>query len=128
MAHPFPKKSGFLPQVAAGPAFAARWLMMRAVFHIMAVTADVTDFEFHMLAYYVSGTFKQGMLVRFRPQSRLLRTYLLESVEFDETFSELEHRPCYNLRIDCGSLESVEFLHDLQVKGEDIELVELPKE
>ena len=102
--------------------------MMRAVFHIMSVTADVTDFEFHMLAYYVSGTFKSGMLVCFRPQSRLLRTYLLESIELDETFSELEHRPCYNLKIGCGSLESVEFLHDLHVKGEDIELVELPKE
>lgn len=101
---------------------------MRAIFHIMSVTADVTDFEFHMLAYYVSGTFKPGMLVRFRPQSRLLRTYLLESVEFDKTFSELEHRPYYNLKIDCGSLESVEFLHDLHVKGEDIELIEMPGE
>jgi hypothetical protein len=68
------------------------------------------------------------MLVRFRPQSRLLRTYLLESVEFERTFSELEHRPCYNLKIDCGSLESVEFLHDLHVEGEDIELVELRAE
>ena len=75
--------------------------MMRAIFHIMSITADVTDFEFHMLAYYVSGRFKPGMLVRFRPQSRLLRSYLLDSVKFEQTFSEVVHRPCYNLKIDC---------------------------
>jgi hypothetical protein len=101
---------------------------MHATFHIMTVTADVTDFEFHMLAYYVSGTFEPGMLVRFRPEARLLRTYLLHSVELDEMFSTLEHRPCYRLKIDCGTLESVEFLHDLHLKDEDIELVSLPHE
>ena len=101
---------------------------MRAIFHIMSVTADITDFKFLMLAYCVSGTFEPGMLVRFRPQSRLLRTDLLESVEYDETFSTLEHRPCYHLTVDCGSLDSVEFLHDLHLKDEDIELVSLPRE
>jgi len=101
---------------------------MRAIFHIMSVTADITDFQFHMLAYYVSGTFEPGMEVRFRPQSRLLRTYLLHSVEYEETFSMLEHRPCYQLLVDCGSLESVEFLHDLHLKDEDIELVSVPRE
>lgn len=50
---------------------------MRAIFHLMPATADITDFEFLMLAYFVSGTFEPGMLVRFRPQSRFLRTDLL---------------------------------------------------
>ena len=101
---------------------------MRAIFHIMSVTADITDFEFHMLAYYVSGTFEPGMEVRFRPQSRLIRTDILQSVSYEETFSMLEHRPCYRLTVDCGSLESVEYLHDLHLNDEDIELVSMPRE
>jgi hypothetical protein len=101
---------------------------MRAVFHIMSVTADITDFKFHILAYYVSGTFEPGMEVRFRPQSRLVRTEILQSVEYEETFSMLEHRPYYQLIVDCRSLESVAFLHDLHLKDEDIELVSVPRE
>src|SRR2546426_10647457 len=53
---------------------------LRCGFHLMAVTADVTDFEFQILAYYVSGTFQPGMLVRFRPSARLLCTYVLHSI------------------------------------------------
>jgi len=46
----------------------------------------------------------------------------------NDTFSTLEHRPCYDLKIECGSLESVEFLHDLRLKDEDVELVSMPEE
>jgi hypothetical protein len=100
---------------------------MHAVFHVMTVCADVTDFEFHILAYYMSGTFQPGMMVRFRPAARLLCTCVLHSIELNDIFSTLEHRPCYDLKIECGSLESVEFLHDLRLKDQDIELVAMPE-
>ena len=95
---------------------------MHAVFHALNTTADITDFEFRVLAYYVSGTFEPGMLVRFRPQTRLGRTYVLHSIELCDLFTELEHRPTYNLLIQCGTLAETEFLYDLHIEREDFEL------
>jgi hypothetical protein len=99
---------------------------MRAIFHALSTTADITDFEFHVLAYYVSGTFEPGMLVRFRPQTRLLRTYVLHSVVLNDTFTRLEQRPTYDLLIQCGSLEETEFLHSMHIQREDFELTSSP--
>jgi len=107
--------------------FIDRLKWMRAIFHVKNAIADVTDFEFNMLAYYVSGTFEPGMEIRFRPESRLVRTYVLHSVWYNGAFSDLMHRPCYDLKIDCGSLESVEFLHGLHIDDEDVELVSMPE-
>lgn len=95
---------------------------MHAVFHALNTTADVTDFEFHILAYYVSGTFEPGMLVTFRPQTRLGRTFILHAIELNDTFTQLEHRPTYDLLIQCGTLTETEFLYDLRIQREDFEL------
>jgi len=99
---------------------------MRAVFHALTAIADITDYEFHVLAFYVSGSFKAGMLVRFRPQSRLGRTYILHSIESDALLSRLERRPTYRLNVKCRTREETEFLYDLGIKDEDFELVSSP--
>lgn len=99
---------------------------MRAVFHAKHAVADITDYQFYVHAYYVSGTFEPGMIVRFRPQARLGRSYVLHSIELDELFSELEKRPVYDLLIQCGTLEETEFLYSLCIRDEDIELVSDP--
>jgi hypothetical protein len=72
----FPPR-GLRHKLAAAHLLAISPISMRAIFHLMPATADITDFEFLMLAYFVSGTFEPGMLVRFRPQSRFLRTDLV---------------------------------------------------
>ena len=99
---------------------------MHAIFHAINTTADVTDFEFRVLAFYVSGTFEPGMIVRFRPQTRVGRTYILHSIELSDIFTKLERRPTYNLLIQCGTLEETEFLYDLHIEREDFELVSSP--
>ena len=99
---------------------------MRAVFHAKSAVANVTDYEFYVHAYYVSGTFEPGMLVRFRPKARLGRSYVLHSIKLDELFSELLKRPVYDLVIRCGTLEETEFLYSLCIRDEDIELVSDP--
>jgi hypothetical protein len=96
---------------------------MYAVFHASSTVADITDFEFHVVAYHVSGTFEPGMHVKFRPQTRLGRTWILHSIELDDLFTELEHRPTYNLLIQCSTLAETEFLYGLHIQNEDFELV-----
>jgi hypothetical protein len=95
---------------------------MHAIFHAAYVIADVTDNEFLVFGYQVSGTCEPGMLVRFRPKARLGRDYVLHSIELNDMFTELEHRPFYDLVIQCGTLEETEFLYSLQIRDEDIEL------
>ncbi len=99
---------------------------MCAVFHARSTTADVTDFEFYIHANWISGTFEPGMLVRFRPHLRLLRSFVLHSIEPDEWFTAYEGRPVYRLLIQCGSLEATEYLYRLRIEGEDFELVMSP--
>lgn len=99
---------------------------MHAIFHALSTTADVTDLEFRVLAHYVSGTFEPGMLVRFRAQTRLLRTYVLHSIELNDIFTKLEKRPTYDLRIQCGTFEETEYLHALRIQREDFELISSP--
>jgi hypothetical protein len=99
---------------------------MHAVFYALSTTTNITDFEYHVLAYYVSGNFEPGMLVRFRPQMRLGRTHVLHSIALNDTFSQLEHRPTYDLLIQCGTLAETEFLYDLHIEREDFELDSSP--
>ena len=71
----------------------------------------------------ISGACEPGMLVRFRPEARLNRDYVLHSVKPDEDLTQWEKRPCYELVIECGTLEETEFLHSLRIREEDIELL-----
>src|SRR5688572_24943660 len=100
---------------------------MHAIFHVASVIADVTDFEFLIFAFMVSGTCEPGMLVRLRPQARLGREYVLHAIELNEIFTKLEKRPYYDLVIRCGTIEETEFLYSLGIRDEDIELFSDPE-